>query len=191
MGLIRDADAVDLYAEVERLMANKRFEEAGTKWKALKEKYPEAAVVVENTETITQRIEEKRKAYLDGQVLRLWMTQLRGLLNKRALAKETIGENQQKTEFLLNDAKTWARKALPKEIAEAVGKALAIPVDEAKDVFARRKTYNLTRASYGGGTFIDEACYLIDGFVDTLGNVVEVSAFTATSINMIVVAGIQ
>lgn len=160
VALIRDADAVDLYADIERLMGNKKFEEAGVKWKALKEKFPDSPVVVENAETITQRIEEKRKAYLDGQVLRLWMTQLRGLVNKRALAKETIGENQQKTEFLLNDAKTWARKALPKEIAEAVAKVLAIPVDETKDVFARRKTYNLTRASYGGGTFIVEQANL-------------------------------
>ncbi|HEV8634448.1 MAG TPA: Gfo/Idh/MocA family oxidoreductase, partial [Chloroflexota bacterium] len=31
----------------------------------------------------------------------------------------------------------------------------------------------------GGGTFIDEACYLLDGFVDYLGQISEVSAFTA------------
>jgi predicted dehydrogenase len=31
----------------------------------------------------------------------------------------------------------------------------------------------------GGGTFVDEACYLVDGFVDYLGKIVEVSAFTA------------
>jgi len=31
----------------------------------------------------------------------------------------------------------------------------------------------------GGGTFIDEACYLVDGFVDYLGAIAEVSAFTA------------
>lgn len=31
----------------------------------------------------------------------------------------------------------------------------------------------------GGGTFVDEACYVVDEFVDYLGNVVEVSAFTA------------
>ncbi len=31
----------------------------------------------------------------------------------------------------------------------------------------------------GGGTFVDEACYLVDGFVDYLGRVAEVSAFTA------------
>jgi predicted dehydrogenase len=31
----------------------------------------------------------------------------------------------------------------------------------------------------GGGTFVDEACYLVDGFVDILGAVTEVSAFTA------------
>jgi predicted dehydrogenase len=31
----------------------------------------------------------------------------------------------------------------------------------------------------GGGTFIDEACYLVDAFVDYLGPVTEVSAFTA------------
>ena len=31
----------------------------------------------------------------------------------------------------------------------------------------------------GGGTFIDEACYLVDGFVDYLGAITEVSAFTA------------
>jgi predicted dehydrogenase len=31
----------------------------------------------------------------------------------------------------------------------------------------------------GGGTFIDEACYLLDGFVDYLGPIGEVSAFTA------------
>lgn len=31
----------------------------------------------------------------------------------------------------------------------------------------------------GGGAFVDEACYLIDGFVDNLGAIVEVSAFTA------------
>jgi predicted dehydrogenase len=31
----------------------------------------------------------------------------------------------------------------------------------------------------GGGTFIDEACYLLDGFVDYLGPIAEVSAFTA------------
>ena len=31
----------------------------------------------------------------------------------------------------------------------------------------------------GGGTFVDEACYLVDGFVDYLGAIAEVSAFTA------------
>lgn len=31
----------------------------------------------------------------------------------------------------------------------------------------------------GGGTFVDEACYLVDGFVDYLGKISEVSAFTA------------
>ena len=31
----------------------------------------------------------------------------------------------------------------------------------------------------GGGTFVDEACYLLDGFLHYLGGVVEVSAFTA------------
>jgi predicted dehydrogenase len=31
----------------------------------------------------------------------------------------------------------------------------------------------------GGGTFVDEACYLVDGFVDYLGAVNEASAFTA------------
>ncbi len=31
----------------------------------------------------------------------------------------------------------------------------------------------------GGGTFIDEACYLVDGFIDCLGAITEVSAFTA------------
>jgi predicted dehydrogenase len=31
----------------------------------------------------------------------------------------------------------------------------------------------------GGGAFVDEACYLVDGFVDYLGRIVEVSAFTA------------
>jgi predicted dehydrogenase len=35
------------------------------------------------------------------------------------------------------------------------------------------------RQRNGGGTFIDEACYLLDAFVDTLGPVTEVSAFTA------------
>lgn len=31
----------------------------------------------------------------------------------------------------------------------------------------------------GGGTFVDEACYLVDGFLDYLGAIEEVSAFTA------------
>lgn len=31
----------------------------------------------------------------------------------------------------------------------------------------------------GGGTFVDEACYLVDGFLDYLGPITEVSAFTA------------
>ena len=31
----------------------------------------------------------------------------------------------------------------------------------------------------GGGTFVDEACYLVDGFVDYFGGITEVSAFTA------------
>jgi predicted dehydrogenase len=31
----------------------------------------------------------------------------------------------------------------------------------------------------GGGTFVDEACYLVDTFIDYLGAVTEVSAFTA------------
>jgi predicted dehydrogenase len=31
----------------------------------------------------------------------------------------------------------------------------------------------------GGGTFVDEACYLLDGFVDCVGPISEVSAFTA------------
>jgi len=35
------------------------------------------------------------------------------------------------------------------------------------------------RQRNGGGAFVDEACYLIDGFLDYLGPVVEVSAFTA------------
>jgi predicted dehydrogenase len=35
------------------------------------------------------------------------------------------------------------------------------------------------RERNGGGTFIDEACYLVDGFVDSLGSIAEVSAFTA------------
>jgi predicted dehydrogenase len=35
------------------------------------------------------------------------------------------------------------------------------------------------KARNGGGTFIDEACYLLDGFVDYLGAIREVSAFTA------------
>jgi predicted dehydrogenase len=35
------------------------------------------------------------------------------------------------------------------------------------------------RERNGGGTFVDEACYLLDGFVDSLGPVAEVSAFTA------------
>src|SRR5919109_4403524 len=35
------------------------------------------------------------------------------------------------------------------------------------------------RPRNGGGTFVDEACYLVDGFVDYLGAVTEVSAFTA------------
>jgi predicted dehydrogenase len=35
------------------------------------------------------------------------------------------------------------------------------------------------RQRNGGGTFIDEACYLVDAFVDYLGAVTEVSAFTA------------
>jgi predicted dehydrogenase len=35
------------------------------------------------------------------------------------------------------------------------------------------------RERNGGGTFVDEACYLLDAFLDTLGPVVEVSAFTA------------
>jgi predicted dehydrogenase len=35
------------------------------------------------------------------------------------------------------------------------------------------------KARNGGGTFVDEACYLVDGFVDYLGPIAEVSAFTA------------
>jgi predicted dehydrogenase len=35
------------------------------------------------------------------------------------------------------------------------------------------------RERNGGGAFVDEACYLLDGFVDALGPVAEVSAFTA------------
>ncbi|MGH2460815.1 MAG: Gfo/Idh/MocA family protein [Chloroflexota bacterium] len=35
------------------------------------------------------------------------------------------------------------------------------------------------RPRNGGGAFVDEACYLVDGFVDYLGKVTEVSAFTA------------
>lgn len=35
------------------------------------------------------------------------------------------------------------------------------------------------RERNGGGTFVDEACYLVDGFVDSLGPITEVSAFTA------------
>ena len=35
------------------------------------------------------------------------------------------------------------------------------------------------RTKNGGGTFIDEACYLLDGFVDYFGAITEVSAFTA------------
>src|SRR5262245_11342651 len=36
------------------------------------------------------------------------------------------------------------------------------------------------RRRNGGGTFIDAACYLLDGFVDYLGPIAEVSAFTAS-----------
>jgi predicted dehydrogenase len=35
------------------------------------------------------------------------------------------------------------------------------------------------RQRNGGGTFVDEACYLVDNFLDYLGTIVEVSAFTA------------
>jgi predicted dehydrogenase len=35
------------------------------------------------------------------------------------------------------------------------------------------------RERNGGGAFVDEACYLVDGFVDYLGQIVEVSGFTA------------
>lgn len=35
------------------------------------------------------------------------------------------------------------------------------------------------RTRNGGGTFVDEACYLIDTFLDYLGPIAEVSAFTA------------
>jgi predicted dehydrogenase len=35
------------------------------------------------------------------------------------------------------------------------------------------------RQKNGGGTFVDEACYLLDGFVDYFGAIREVSAFTA------------
>lgn len=35
------------------------------------------------------------------------------------------------------------------------------------------------RERNGGGTFIDEACYLVDNFIDYLGPISEVSAFTA------------
>jgi predicted dehydrogenase len=35
------------------------------------------------------------------------------------------------------------------------------------------------RTKNGGGTFVDEACYLLDGFVDYFGAITEVSAFTA------------
>src|SRR5918911_958227 len=35
------------------------------------------------------------------------------------------------------------------------------------------------RQRNGGGTFVDEACYLLDGFVDYLGAIKEVSAFAA------------
>ena len=35
------------------------------------------------------------------------------------------------------------------------------------------------RERNGGGTFVDEACYLVDNFVDYFGAIVEVSAFTA------------
>ncbi|HEX2034961.1 MAG TPA: Gfo/Idh/MocA family oxidoreductase [Chloroflexota bacterium] len=35
------------------------------------------------------------------------------------------------------------------------------------------------RRRNGGGTFVDEACYLVDGFVHYLGAITEVSAFTA------------
>jgi len=35
------------------------------------------------------------------------------------------------------------------------------------------------RARNGGGTFVDEACYLVDTFLDYLGPISEVSAFTA------------
>lgn len=34
------------------------------------------------------------------------------------------------------------------------------------------------RERNGGGAFVDEACYLLDGFVDHLGAIIEVSAFT-------------
>jgi len=35
------------------------------------------------------------------------------------------------------------------------------------------------RQRNGGGTFVDEACYLVDNFLDYFGPIVEVSAFTA------------
>lgn len=35
------------------------------------------------------------------------------------------------------------------------------------------------RTRNGGGTFVDEACYLVDNFLDYLGPITEVSAFTA------------
>lgn len=153
--LIRDQDAVNMFHEVEKLIANKKFVEAEAQWKELAEKFPSAVVVEDNAEKIADRIDEQRTKYLESQVKPRFFNALRVEINKRARTKfdEVDGI---KEEFTLKAAQTWARKEAGKAAAAVVAEQLQITADEVKDVFARRRSYDFRRATYGDGTFIVE-----------------------------------
>ncbi|MHC5019410.1 MAG: DnaJ-like cysteine-rich domain-containing protein [Planctomycetota bacterium] len=153
--LIRDQDALNLYQEVEKLIANKKFTEAEAKWKELQDQHPEAVVVEENADKIEDRIEEQRNKYLESQVKPRFFNALRLVVNKRSREKYDVVDGI-KEEFTLKAAKTWARKEAGKEAAAIVAEQLQITADEVKDVFARRRSFDFRRATYGDGTFIVE-----------------------------------
>ncbi len=156
-GLIRDAEAQDLYDAVEKLIANKKFVEANAAWKSLADKFPESEVVKQSAEGITGKIEAKRTEYLNAQVPLRWFGLLRKLLTDRSYQKQVENpENKVKEDFTLAHAKNFSRKAVGKEVGDGIAGALGIAADEVRTIFAGRKSFDYKRANYGSGTFIVE-----------------------------------
>lgn len=152
---IAQAEAEQMYADVERLIANKKFADARAAWKALTEKWPEAMVVEQHQAGIDQQIEAAEGKYLEAQVKPRFFTALRLAIQKRAREKYDMIENQRE-EFSLKAAKNWARKECGKLAADDVAAQLKITADQVKEVLSGLKTYDYLHANYGDGTFIVE-----------------------------------